>query len=124
MTKHAVVALSEAMYRDARFRGLPIGVSVLCPGWVNTRIQESVRNRPAAPRPTAESQHPLAQKARQHTGELLRKGMDPDEVGRVVLAAIQERRFYVLTHAWEALIRNRMERILEGRNPERYVPLA
>ena len=44
----AVVALSEAIYRDAKGRGLPLGVSVLCPGWVNTRIMESERNRPEA----------------------------------------------------------------------------
>ncbi len=48
VSKHAVVALSEAMYRDATTRGLPIGVSVLCPGWVHTRIMESERNRPEA----------------------------------------------------------------------------
>ena len=122
VTKHAVVALSEAMFRDAKLRRLPIGVSVLCPGWVSTRIHESERNRPEAPRATPESLSPFVQKVREHAVEQIRKGMDPDEVGRVVLAAIREERFYVLTHPWQALIRGRMEHILDGRDPAMLLP--
>jgi NAD(P)-dependent dehydrogenase (short-subunit alcohol dehydrogenase family) len=47
-TKHAVVALSEALYHETKFTGAKIGVSVLCPAVVNTRIGESERNRPAS----------------------------------------------------------------------------
>lgn len=122
VSKHAVVALSEAMHRDLAQRGLPIGVSVLCPGWVNTRIMESERNRPEAPRETSESDDPLNQLMRDHVAEQIRKGLDPLEVGRIVVAAIHEERFYVLTHAWEDMIRNRMEHILEGKNPEAIMP--
>lgn len=122
VTKHAVVALSEAMLRDARGRGLPLGVSVLCPGWVNTRILESERNRPEAPRPTPDAANPLVQQMRDFAAAQVRAGMDPDEVGRIVLGAIQEDRFYILTHAWHEMIRNRMENILEGRNPEPMMP--
>ena len=46
-SKHAVVALSESLYHTVRMAGLPIGVSVLCPGWVRTNIFESDRNWPA-----------------------------------------------------------------------------
>ncbi len=45
-TKHAVVALSESLYFDLHLVGAPVGVSVLCPEWVRTRIAESERNRP------------------------------------------------------------------------------
>jgi len=47
-TKHAVVALTEDLYHSARDLGWPIGVSVLCPGWVRTNIVDAERNRPAA----------------------------------------------------------------------------
>ena len=47
-TKHAVVSLSETFYFEMKSASLPIGVSVLCPGFVRTRIHESDRNRPAA----------------------------------------------------------------------------
>jgi NAD(P)-dependent dehydrogenase (short-subunit alcohol dehydrogenase family) len=117
VTKHAVVALSESIYRDVQMRGLPIGVSVLCPGWVNTRIMESGRNRPEAPRPAEEAPNPMLQQFLDAFAEQVRNGMDPDEVGRLVVAAIEEERFYVLPHRWEEMIRNRLEHILEGKNP-------
>ncbi|HEU5177972.1 MAG TPA: SDR family NAD(P)-dependent oxidoreductase, partial [Burkholderiales bacterium] len=46
VTKHAVVTLSESLYHDLRERGSDVGVSVLCPAYVPTRITESERNRP------------------------------------------------------------------------------
>ena len=46
-TKFAVVAMSEVLYKDLQVAGSQIGVSVLCPGFVQTRIAESDRNRPA-----------------------------------------------------------------------------
>ena len=45
-TKAAVIAMSEAMFFDLADRGGRIGVSVLCPGIVNTNIMDSNRNRP------------------------------------------------------------------------------
>jgi NAD(P)-dependent dehydrogenase (short-subunit alcohol dehydrogenase family) len=44
--KHAVVAISEDLYRAMNVPTLPIGVSVLCPGWVRTSILQADRNWP------------------------------------------------------------------------------
>ncbi len=122
VSKHAVVALSESMYRDAQMRGLPIGVSVLCPGWVSTRIMESERNRPEAPREVPEALVAITQQMRALVDEQVSQGMDPDEVGRQVVAAIREERFYILTHPWQAMIESRMRHILDGTNPEAVMP--
>ena len=46
-TKQAVVAISETLFKDLQLAGSPVGVSVLCPGFVQTRIDESERNRPS-----------------------------------------------------------------------------
>ena len=46
-TKFAAVAMSEVLSKDLQMAGSPVGVSVLCPGFVQTRIAESDRNRPA-----------------------------------------------------------------------------
>ena len=46
-SKHAVVGISETLHHELAFIGLDVKVSVLCPGWVNTRIADSERNRPA-----------------------------------------------------------------------------
>ena len=47
VSKHAVVALTETLYHDLRLADSRIGVSVLCPGFVQTGITQSQRNRPA-----------------------------------------------------------------------------
>jgi NAD(P)-dependent dehydrogenase (short-subunit alcohol dehydrogenase family) len=47
VTKHGVVALSEALYNNLAQSNSRIGVSVLCPGLINTRIMYAFRNRPA-----------------------------------------------------------------------------
>jgi N-methylhydantoinase B len=46
VTKHGVVALSESMFKEFAVTGVPIGVSVVCPGLINTKIMRSSRNRP------------------------------------------------------------------------------
>ena len=45
--KHAVVRVTEALYAGLRERNAPIGVTMLCPGLVATRIYEAERSRPA-----------------------------------------------------------------------------
>jgi NAD(P)-dependent dehydrogenase (short-subunit alcohol dehydrogenase family) len=46
VSKHGVVALSEHLYKDLKARNAKLSASVLCPGWVDTKIIESERNRP------------------------------------------------------------------------------
>ena len=46
ITKHAVVALSEGLHIQLQNLGAPIGVSALCPLFVDTKIMASERNRP------------------------------------------------------------------------------
>jgi NAD(P)-dependent dehydrogenase (short-subunit alcohol dehydrogenase family) len=118
VTKHAVVALSESMFNELRAAGHSIGVSVLCPGWVRTRILESERNRPEAPRPDPGPQRPEVEAFRQVVGKLIEEGMDPADVGRLVADSIESDRFYVLPHPhWLNVVENRMQRILAQEDP-------
>jgi NAD(P)-dependent dehydrogenase (short-subunit alcohol dehydrogenase family) len=92
-TKFAVVGLSEALHSELAPQG--IGVSVLCPGWVRTRITESRRNWPreyGAPPP------PRSGLIDQHIAELVRTGMEPSAVAALTLAAIRDNELYVFTH--------------------------
>jgi NAD(P)-dependent dehydrogenase (short-subunit alcohol dehydrogenase family) len=117
VTKHAVVALSESLYHDLRERGSTVGVSVLCPAYVPTRITESERNRPA--------DLPLGEKSKQTVAReaMLKKAvssgkLSADQVAQAVVAAVKEERFYILTHPRiKGAIQARMEDILEGRTP-------
>ncbi|MBV9578827.1 MAG: SDR family NAD(P)-dependent oxidoreductase [Chloroflexi bacterium] len=47
VSKHAVVAITEALYSHLRTRDAPVGCSVLCPIYVKTQILQATRNRPA-----------------------------------------------------------------------------
>ncbi len=117
VTKHAVVALSEGLHFQLAQRNATVGVSVLCPGWVRTRIGDADRNRPAdlppPPEPDPE-QAPYAEMMRQ----LLESGMEPAEVAGHVVDAIRGGRFYVLTHPdMSDGIRRRAEEVLAGGPP-------
>src|SRR5699024_5540612 len=97
VTKHAVVTASETLYGDLALVGARgVGVSVLCPGWVRTRIHEADRNRPDTGReaPTALDEGGL----REHIAGLIEGGLDPDAVAQQIIDAVRTRRFYVLTH--------------------------
>jgi NAD(P)-dependent dehydrogenase (short-subunit alcohol dehydrogenase family) len=117
VTKHAVVTLSETLHHDLRDAGSAVGVSVLCPAYVPTRIAESERNRPAALRQGARSARSLARGAM--LKQAVAKGkLSADDVARAVVAAVKENRFYVLTHPRiKGQIEARMRDILEERAP-------
>ena len=114
VSKHAVVTLSETLAKDLAAAGAPIKVSVLCPGFVNTRILDSARNRPEDLGP----ERPRAPELEDVVRSLVAAGMPPAEVASCVLRAIEEERFYVLTHPdFLAQVKERCQDIVEGRAP-------
>jgi NAD(P)-dependent dehydrogenase (short-subunit alcohol dehydrogenase family) len=113
-TKHGVVALSEALHFDLQLTGAAVGVSVLCPEWVRTRIAESERNRPAdvgeMPGTPADGNG-----MRDLVQGLVDSGLDPADVAGAVMEAIRTGRFWILTHEttlptaqrrWDAIARD------------------
>lgn len=118
-SKFAVVGISEALYHELQLTGSRIGASVLCPGWVNTQIHASERNRPAglggANAGLGVDGDPRAEMLR----AILASGMAPDAVADLVLGAIRDGRFYVLTHPeMTPAVEVRMRGILDGHNPK------
>lgn len=98
-SKHAVVALSDALSQEMKAMGKKIGVSVLCPAVVNTRIGEAERNRPSELTNAAEGETPpQMQVMEQAFRAALAAGMAPSDVAEAVLAAIRNDRLYILTH--------------------------
>lgn len=88
-TKYAVVGLSECLRKDLRAYG--IGVSVLCPMGVDTRITEAERNRPEhLKNPGEPSFHPSI--------DFLGRIIAPDQVADRVISAIKRNKLYILTH--------------------------
>src|SRR5213596_1476336 len=104
-SKYAVVGLSETLAKD--LKPYRIGVSVLCPMGVQTRIRESERSRPAALR---NADGPAGGEI-----ELIGRYLAPDAVAAMVLDAIRRNELYVITHD-EGLepLRRRFERMQQS----------
>jgi NAD(P)-dependent dehydrogenase (short-subunit alcohol dehydrogenase family) len=102
-TKYAVVGLSETLAKDLAPYG--IGVSVICPMGVGTRIRDAERNRPAPLR-----NPPAVPRAREVT--LMGRTLSPEDVAAQTLDAVRAGELYVITHE-EALgpLRRRAERL-------------
>jgi len=116
LSKHAVLALSESLFHELALSGTCVGVSVLCPEAVATRIAEAERNRPGGAADEAGSP------ARALVGAALRdatkQGISPEVIAARVLEAIRTRRFYVLSEdGWRRSAEVRMEDLRSGRNP-------
>jgi NAD(P)-dependent dehydrogenase (short-subunit alcohol dehydrogenase family) len=114
-TKQAVVAISETLFKDLQAVASPVGVSVLCPGFVQTRIAESERNRPDwAPDRDVEG----AMAVRGVVQNLVDSGIAPAAVADRVIDAVRTGTFYILTHPeLEGAITTRFEDIVQGRAP-------
>jgi NAD(P)-dependent dehydrogenase (short-subunit alcohol dehydrogenase family) len=108
-TKFAVRGLSECLRLDLEPHG--IGVSVLCPGAVNTNIHEAVLTRPAHLAKTgyygADPTVMAGLKA------VIEPGLDPVELGRKVLEGVQRNELYIIPYSEfrEELIA-RLDRVL------------
>jgi NAD(P)-dependent dehydrogenase (short-subunit alcohol dehydrogenase family) len=100
-TKAAVVSISETLSQELAIAGAPIGVSVLCPSAVDTRVMESERGRPVVL--GVERRTEMAESVRlairdQFTGP---DGLTPAQVAARTLEAIRSGRFWILTHPGE-----------------------
>ena len=118
VAKHGVVTLSETLFQELAMFHPEVGVSVVCPGWVRTRIHESDRNRPSTGAAAPAMSETDAAAFRDTLGGLIAGGIDPDDVAVRIVDAIRHRTMYVLTHDdWATGITDRTERIVSGRDP-------
>lgn len=116
VSKHGVVALSETLADELKHIGSQIQVHVLCPGWVQSGILESERNRPNT------VQNPEREKYRQretvseirNVNAEMQAGLSPAEVAEHVMDAIEKGDFYIHTHPeHKGWIQARMDVILK-----------
>jgi len=107
-SKAAVVAISETLQAELGMQGSKVGVTALCPGWVNTRIMDSDRNRPGGPVTDG-----LQAQGREAMKQVLATGAQPDEVANLVAAAVREGTNHVFTgDSWIDLARTRLDTVL------------
>ena len=128
ISKHGVVALSELLYKDLKRRDAKISASVLCPGWVNTNILDSARNRPDGLNPTGAVEPVMSPEMTmrlQAVRAMLKDGFKPEAIASLVFDAIKSDTFYIVPAQpnIEEAIASRLEDIRLRRNPT-IIPLA
>ena len=120
MTKHGITGLSETLYHELNQQNAPIGVSVLFPSFVRTRLQQADRNRPSElqNQPGEVQLSPEEQERIQWFREQNEKGMPPEQFADIVFNGIKKNQFYIISHPESMTsIRQRVEDILQQRNP-------
>jgi len=121
VAKFGVVALSEQLYFELGRAGHNVGVSVLCPGFVNTNIYDSGRNRQAEYGESQNAPTPEGEQRRQMLNAIRNQMMQPAEIGELVFEAVRTRNLYIVPTGSEALekaVKARLENVVERRNPE------
>ena len=116
-SKFAVLGMSESLEVELRTAGSPVGVSLLAPGPVKTRMVDAERNRPAdVPLAAEPGRLAVMERLAATTAEV---GMDPAEVAGQVLDAIRTNTFFVLTHPEmaQAGVQRRLDWMATGTPP-------
>jgi NAD(P)-dependent dehydrogenase (short-subunit alcohol dehydrogenase family) len=92
-SKFAVRGLTECLWYGLVPQG--IGVSLVCPGLVNSNINHSEELRPAS---KADSGYPDDREFAERLGQVQKMGMEPREIGEKILRGILNDDLYILTH--------------------------
>ena len=116
-SKAAALSLSQALYSEMIAYNTKIGVSVVCPGMVDTAINKSWRNRPPGDQPWSDRE--FADDAFVRGSEQFQSaGIPPAEIARATLQALRENRFYVFVGArWHEFLTRALQPIMRAENP-------
>lgn len=117
VSKHGIVSLSETLALELAAQDAKLKASVLCPEWVNTRILDAERNRPAAYQNTSQ-QPPANPEMIAFLRKLVQDAIPPSQVAEVTFDAIRQENFYIITHPTTKLgAQQRLEDIMQERMP-------
>lgn len=94
--KFAVVGLSESLFQELALQNTNVGVSVLCPGFVRTRIHQSERNMPNEL--VSYNEDPTARFMQDMASTAVNAGIDAADVASAVEDAVRTKKFWILTH--------------------------
>ena len=97
-TKTAVVAITEGLFLELKGTGSPVGVSVLCPGFVKTNLVTGQQWQPRLGAEPPMTTSPMGQIIEQMLTDGVENGVNPDGIAAEVVDAILTDRFWILTH--------------------------
>ena len=116
-SKAAVLGLSQSLYSEMTAMMTGIGVSIVCPGMVDTRINQSWRNRPEQDQPWSDRE--FAEGAfKQGSVAFQANGVPPEVIAESTFQAVREDRFYVFSgDTWPRFMKETLGRAARGENP-------
>jgi NAD(P)-dependent dehydrogenase (short-subunit alcohol dehydrogenase family) len=120
IAKYGVVALSETMSKEMLMMRTSVGVSVLCPAFVDTKIATSDRNLPDEIREAHDMPGPDADPSPTQSAieQLVASGIPSEDVASAVHDAVIDNKFWILTHEHtKGAVTERARQIVEGINP-------
>ena len=94
VTKHAVVAITEALYFQLKAREAKVGCSVLCPTWVNTNLKTAEAHRPEELRNPGQAGNATGW---DFLWQRLEQGTSPQELADFAVDAVKQGLFYVIS---------------------------
>ncbi len=116
-SKAAVLSLSQALYSEMAAFRTRIGVSVVCPGMVDTAINKSWRNRPRGDTPWSDREY-ADDRFVEGSEKFQSAGVHPEEIARLTMQAIKDNRFYVFNDEhWREYVSRSLDPIKAGANP-------
>ena len=126
VAKYGVVALSETLSKEMQMLKTNVGVSVLCPAFVATRIASSDRNLPDELRAARldGGTGAVASRTRTAMEDMVAAGIPTADVAEAVFDAVADDRFWILTHPeTKQAVTDRAREIVEGVNPTLTAPI-
>ena len=116
-SKAAVLGLSQSLYSEMAAMMTGIGVSIVCPGMVATKINQSWRNRPAGDAPWSDREFASAEH-RKFSDAFQGAGIAAELIADSTIDAVRENRFYVFTGpSWPRFMEETVGRALRAENP-------
>ena len=116
-SKAAVLGMTQSLYSEMKALQTGIGVSIVCPGMVATRIHQSWRNRPKEDKPWSDRE--FADDAhRAGSAWFQNRGIPPEAIAESTFEAVQGDRFYVFTGPnWPNFMEDTLGRAIKAENP-------
>lgn len=121
VSKHGIINISESLYYELKLAKAKVDVSVVCPGFVKTRLSDAERNRPEELKSFESVQSPQKQMINHMFNEGVSNGISPEIVSEKIFEGIKAKKFYIFTDDdCKLMIKQRMEDILNENNPTIY----
>ncbi len=120
VTKAGIVALTEGLYFQLKQANSPIGVSVLCPAFVSSKLFDAERNRPENLKNESVPQQKSSEAMLVTQFSKVSPTLTPEQSADIVFSAIRHGKFYIFTDRLvQDLFKQRAENIIREKNPER-----